>query len=59
MLQQMEVLNGKVTQLGELAGNVLVYINPNEAERKYLSERLRIEDHTLASALDPNEMAVL
>ncbi len=59
MLQQMEVVNGKVTQLGELAGNVLVYINPNEAERKYLSETLRLDEHTLASALDPNELARL
>lgn len=59
MLHQMELAQGKVTQNGELAGNVYVYVNPDEGERKHLVEALKIDEHTLASALDPDELARL
>lgn len=59
MLQQMELLNGRVARNGEAFGNVHVYVNPNETERKYLSETLKLDEHTLASALDPDELARL
>jgi magnesium transporter len=59
MLQQMELVNGKVAHNGELVGNVHVYVNPDEQERKYLVEILKIDEHTLASALDPDELARL
>ncbi len=59
MLQQMELANGRVTGNGHPAGNVFVYVNPDEQERKYLVETLKIDEHTLASALDPDELARL
>lgn len=59
MLRQMELTGGKVTGNGELSGQVYVYINPDEQERKHLVESLRIDEHTLASALDPDELARL
>ena len=59
MMQLMELVNGKVTRNGDLAGNVHVYVNPDEQERKYLVETLKIDEHTLASALDPDELARL
>jgi magnesium transporter len=59
MLQQMELANGKVAQNGGLTGNVHVYVNPDEQERRYLVETLKIDEHTLASALDPDEQARL
>jgi len=59
MLQQMELANGRVTGNGHLAGNVFVYVNPDEQERKYLVETLKIDEHTSASALDPDELARL
>ncbi|MDX9971762.1 MAG: magnesium transporter CorA family protein [FCB group bacterium] len=34
---------------------VTLYIAPNEAERRYLVEVLQIDEHTLNSALDPDE----
>ena len=59
MLQQMELANGKVTANGGLAGNVYVYVNPDEEERRYLVETLKLDEHTLSSALDPDELARL
>ncbi len=59
MLHQMELVQGKVTRNGDLAGNVYVYVNPDEQERKHLVETLKIDEHTLVSALDPDELARL
>jgi magnesium transporter len=59
MLQQMELANGKVSQNRDLFGNVRVYVNPDEGERRFLIETLKVDEHTLASALDPDELARL
>jgi len=57
MYRQMDLANGKVTPNG--AGSVYVYVSPDESERKHLVEALKLDEHTLASALDPNELARL
>jgi magnesium transporter len=58
MLQRMALIDGRVVPNGE-SGNVLVFVNPDEAERKYLTDTLKLDEHTLASALDPDELARL
>ncbi|NUQ65776.1 MAG: magnesium transporter CorA family protein [Pirellulales bacterium] len=57
MLQQVELAGGKVTRNGADRSNVQVYVNPDANERKYLCETLKLDEHTLASALDPDEQA--
>ncbi len=59
MIQQLELRDGRVNGQDAVAGNVLVYVNPPEAERRYLVEALKIDEHTLNSALDPDELARL
>ncbi len=59
MLHQMELVNGKVTRNDQSIGNVHVYVNPDEQERRYLIDTLKIDEHTLTSALDPDELARL
>ena len=39
------------------AGCLLVYINPTDAEKKELVSDLQVDEHTLTSALDPDEPA--
>jgi magnesium transporter len=56
MLHRMEVVDGKVVQNGG-AGNIYIYVNPDEQERRYLVDNLKLDEHTLASALDPDEQA--
>ncbi|MBN1394000.1 MAG: magnesium transporter CorA family protein [Pirellulales bacterium] len=58
MLKRMELSGGKVVPNGD-NGNIHVYVNPDETERKYLVEKLELDEHTLASALDPDELARL
>jgi len=59
MLQQLYIMDGKVTDHGQGEAPVWVYTAPDEAERKYLVEQLKIDEHTLNSALDPDEMSRL
>lgn len=58
MLQRMKLVDSKLTPDGD-AGNVLVYVNPDEHERKYLADALKLDEHTLGSSLDPDELARL
>lgn len=57
MLQQLELANGRVSRDGGLLANVYVYVNPSESERKFLAETYKLDEHTLTSALDPDELA--
>jgi magnesium transporter len=59
MLQRMELVNAKLIPSENGGGNVYVYIDPTEEERKHLVDVLKLDEHTLASALDPDEQARL
>ncbi len=59
MFQPMELAEGRLIPATASGGNVLVYINPDENERRHLVESFKIDEHTLASALDPDELARL
>ncbi len=59
MLQQLQLTNGKVSLQDVTAPNVFIFIGPDANERKYLCETLKLDEHTLASALDPDEQARL
>jgi len=41
------------------SGPISVYIAPDEAERRFLVDSCRVDEHTLVSALDPDELARL
>jgi len=58
MLQRMELIGEKVVPNDD-SGNISIYVNPDEEERKYLTEILKLDEHTLASSLDPDELARL
>jgi len=49
--------NGSET--ADASGPIIVYTAPDEAERRRLVEDYKIDEHTLASALDPDELARL
>jgi len=59
MLKQLYIKDGKITEIGEGEAPVWVYTAPDDAERKYLVEQLKIDEHTLSSALDPDELSRL
>jgi magnesium transporter len=59
MLTQLYIKDGKLTESGEGGAPVWVYTAPDEAERKYLIEQVKLDEHTLNSALDPDELSRL
>ncbi len=56
MLRRLEILNRRLSETDAEDARILLYIAPDEAERKCLTEELGIDPHTLASASDPDEL---
>ena len=59
MLKKYIIKNNKVEEENSLSSEqaaVLLFVNPTAEEKKYLTETLKIDEHTLASAMDPEEL---
>lgn len=59
MLRRYQIENQKIVETADEKAPVLLYINPDEAEKRSLVETHQIDEHTLNSALDPDEQARL
>jgi magnesium transporter len=59
MLRQVNIIDGRLVESQEGPGSVSVYIAPDEAERKFLVEQFKVDEHTLSSSLDPDEVSRL
>ncbi|MCR4336816.1 MAG: magnesium transporter CorA family protein [Candidatus Omnitrophica bacterium] len=59
MLRGYHIIEGKLVANGAENASVLVYINPDDKEKSYLINQLQIDEHTLNSCLDPDEVARL
>jgi magnesium transporter len=59
MLKKLYITDGKLTESGNGEPVVFVYTAPDESERRYLVDQLKIDEHTLNSSLDPDELSRL
>lgn len=59
MLKQYQISEGKVVESEEAAARINVYINPDEEEKRQLLQVFNLDEHTLNSALDPDEISRL
>jgi magnesium transporter len=59
MLKRFQIENQKIVETADEKAPILLYINPDEAEKRLLVDKYQIDEHTLASALDPDEQARL
>ncbi|MFH1262760.1 MAG: magnesium transporter CorA family protein [Pseudomonadota bacterium] len=57
MLKKLQIEGGRAVPSTADPAPIWVYVNPDESERKQLVETLKIDEHTLASALDPDEVS--
>ena len=57
MLRRYKIAEGRLAECGPDEGQVLYYISPDEAERRQLIDGLKLDEHTLNSSLDPDEVA--
>ncbi|MBN1866381.1 magnesium transporter CorA family protein [Candidatus Sumerlaeota bacterium] len=53
------IANGKLEATDDESSVVAVFFNPNSEEKRHLVTELQIDEHTLQSALDPDELARL
>lgn len=56
MLKKYIISNKKLVETEENSAQVLVYVNPTAEEQRFLVEAYQIDEHTLSSALDPDEL---
>jgi len=59
MLKRYQIENSKIVETADEKAPVLLYMNPDEAEKRRLVDTYQIDEHTLSSALDPDEQARL
>ena len=59
MLKRLKICDGKLGECADGEALVFVYVAPDDSEKKYLVEELKIDEHTLHSSLDPDELSRL
>ena len=59
MLRRYRIEKEKIEETNDESAPILVYIQPEENEKKHLTEHLNIDEHTLNSSLDPDELSRL
>jgi magnesium transporter len=53
------VVDGQLQDTPPEQATVLIYVSPDEAERRELVDKLKIDEHTLSSSMDPDELSRL
>jgi magnesium transporter len=56
MLKRYQITEGRFCDGTAETCPIHVYINPDEAEKRYLVNELKLDEHTLSSSLDPDEL---
>lgn len=59
MIKRYQIINEKIVESQEENSPVLVFVNPDENEKRFLIDQLKVDEHTLSSALDPDELSRL
>ncbi len=59
MTKTYRILDGRLCEADGGAATVFLYVNPDEQERRFLVAEAGIDEHTLTSALDPDELSRL
>ncbi|MFH0754866.1 MAG: magnesium transporter CorA family protein [Candidatus Omnitrophota bacterium] len=59
MLKKYQIIDGRLGEVTTDDAPVSVYVNPSEAEKNYLVNGLLLDEHTMNSSLDPDELGRL
>jgi magnesium transporter len=59
MLRRYQIQDGKLVESHDPASSVWLYIAPDETERRLLVNDFKLDEHTLNSCLDPDELSRL
>ncbi len=56
MVKSFTIVDRKIVEQTGAESQIMLYINPTASECKYLIDHYQIDEHTLQSSLDPNEL---
>jgi magnesium transporter len=59
MQKKFKIVDHKLIESEEPFAPITLYVNPDDAEKRYLIDTLKIDEHTLSSTLDPDELSRL
>ncbi len=59
MLKRFEIENGRVVPYEREDSRILVFISPDKNEIEFLTENFQLDEHTVNSAFDPDELSRL
>jgi magnesium transporter len=59
MLRQYKIIDNRIVANSDSDAPILVFVNPDESEKRMLIDRFMIDEHTLNSSLDPDELSRL
>jgi magnesium transporter len=59
MLRRYQIESSKIVETADEKAPILLFVNPDESEKRRLVETYQVDEHTLNSALDPDEQARL
>lgn len=59
MLRKYKISENRIVENEDLNSPILVFVNPDEKEKRRLIDEYFIDEHTLHSALDPDELSRL
>jgi len=59
MQRRYNIIDRRIVEVQNDPALVNIFINPVESERRYLLDTLKLDEHTLNSALDPDELSRL
>lgn len=57
MEKKYNIENGKIVETDAELALIHLFISPDEKEKRYLVDNLKIDEHTLNSSLDPDELS--
>jgi magnesium transporter len=59
MLRRYQIVNHKIEESTDEKSPIMMFVNPDDKERRLLIDQYGVDEHTIASALDPDELARL
>ncbi|MCX6149107.1 MAG: magnesium transporter CorA family protein [Ignavibacteriales bacterium] len=59
MIKRFEILDDKVVETKDVQSPIFLYIIPDDNEKRELIDKYKIDEHTLNSSLDPDELSRL
>ena len=59
MQKRFQIINHTLVETDAEQAPITLYVNPDDVEKRYLIDTLKIDEHTLASTLDPDELSRL